>query len=92
MGDPIVFEASFDADEYEFEAAFESDSDFSAEFGNVIEVPVADYYDGDYEVIPRLYDQDLSTQGLAMREDMTVKEIPITYTSNIFDGKTVVIG
>lgn len=87
----VTFHATFHT-ETSFQVGFSTDSTFAVGMGNVIEVPVADYYDGDYEVIPRLYDQDLPTQGLAMREDMTVKEIPITYTSNLFDGKTVVIG
>ena len=51
------------------------------------------FYDGDYEVIPRLNDdQILPTQGLRMRDDVTVHEIPVITTTNPFGGKTVVIG
>jgi len=86
-----VFHATFHTDST-FAATFRSSATFAASFGNSVVVPVADYYDGEYEVTPRLEDQVLPTRALAMRDDLTVKEIPVTYTSNIFDGKTVVIG
>lgn len=57
--------------------------------------PKCDYplaYDGDYEVTPRLYEQYLDTDSKYMNRDVTVYEIPITRTSNIAGGQTVVIG
>ena len=65
---------------------------FTVTFGNVIKIPDVDYYEGPYEVTPRLQQQVLETEGLAMSDDVTVYEIPITYTSNPYDGKTVLIG
>lgn len=52
-------------------------------------VPV---YEGEYEVTPRLTGQVLETSGYQMIDDVTVHEIPVTITSNIHGGKTVVIG
>ena len=51
-----------------------------------------DWYDGPYEVTPRLYQQSLATDNKLMQEDVTVHQIPVVYTSNPFDGQTVVIG
>ena len=49
-------------------------------------------YEGEYEVVPRLYQQGLETRDKVMRDDVTVYEIPVAYTSNVYGGKTVVIG
>lgn len=51
-----------------------------------------EYYQGPYEVTPRLNQQILETNDKTMTDDVTVYEIPITYTSNPYDGKTVLIG
>lgn len=56
------------------------------------EVITAQPFEGPYTVIPRLYQQELATRGLAMSDDVTVKQIPVVYTSNLYDGKTVMIG
>lgn len=50
------------------------------------------YYDGEYEVTPRLTEQTLETYHTIMRDDVTVHGIPITRTSNPQDGLTVLIG
>jgi len=50
-------------------------------------------YTGEYVVIPRIAtEQVLATDGKLMTDDVTVREIPVTRTSNIYGGKTVVIG
>lgn len=49
-------------------------------------------YPGPYTVTSSLNEQVLDTSGLAMTDDVTIKEIPVVYTSNLFGGKTVVIG
>ncbi len=57
--------------------------------------PKCDYplpYGGEYEVTPRLYEQYLNTDSKYMDRNVTVYEIPITRTSNIAGGQTVVIG
>ena len=49
-------------------------------------------YEGEYEVTPRLTEQTLETNGTVMADDVTVHQIPVVYTSNPYNGKTVVIG
>ena len=50
-------------------------------------------YDGDYIVIPKAFqEQVLPTNGKAMIDDVTVREIPYYETSNEYGGYTVNIG
>lgn len=50
-------------------------------------------YEGTYEVIPILYDdQVLETKKKVMMDDVTVKPIPVVSTTNPYGGQTVVIG
>ena len=49
-------------------------------------------YEGPYEVTPRLTAQTLETQARLMQDDVTVHQIPVVRTSNLYDGITVVIG
>lgn len=62
----------------------------------VDDVPYAPHYPeyaGPYEVTPILYDeQQLLTNNKLMKDDVTVKAIPVVITTNPYDGKTVVIG
>ena len=55
-------------------------------------VAQAETYDGSYEVTPRVYAQSLDTDGKLMDDDVTVHEIPVTRTSNLQGGLTVLIG
>ena len=61
----------------------------------VLTIPNAagvELYDGLYEVTPRLYAQNLDTDGKLMEDDVTVYEIPISRTTNPTGGLTVLIG
>ena len=49
-------------------------------------------YTGEYVVTPTLSEQTLETFRKVMSDNVTVREIPITYTSNPQDGQTVLIG
>ena len=49
-------------------------------------------YAGPYEVVPDLNAQTLETAGQLMREDVTIKPIPIYEISNTSGGTTVIIG
>ena len=51
-----------------------------------------DYYNGAYLVIPQFIDQELETEEKLMKRDVTVKEIPVSRTSNPSGGITVTIG
>lgn len=53
---------------------------------------IIDTYDGSYEVTPRVHAQTLETEGKKMADDVTVYEIPVTRTSNLQGGLTVLIG
>lgn len=49
-------------------------------------------YGGDYAVTPQLTQMVLPTQGFLMRDDLTVREIPVSRVTNPQDGLTVIIG
>lgn len=65
---------------------------FSANFGEVILVKTDEVYDGDYNVIPRVYQQVLETKDKLMLDDITVEIIPLAKTINLSNGYTVTIG
>jgi len=76
-----------------FRAKFNSSETLTAKFGDHIEIPVADYYDGEYTVVPQPYDAVvLPTIGKAMRDDVIVTEIPFYTTTNEKGGYTAIIG
>ena len=52
----------------------------------------AEEYKGSYEVTPKLEEQTLQTASKVMRNDVKIKEIPITTVSNSSGGNTVIIG
>lgn len=60
--------------------------------GSVVIAGEPDYYEGDYEVIPMFTDQVLTTQNKTMKEDFTIKEIPVAEVSNPAGGLTLTIG
>lgn len=49
-------------------------------------------YDGDYEVEPRFDAQTLETKNKLLKDDVTVKAIHVSRTSNPQGGKTIYIG
>lgn len=66
---------------------------FPMSFGSVVRIGDYELYDGPYTIDPRLHESiALPTGGLAMREDVTVNEIPVVKTTNPYGGYTVVIG
>lgn len=87
----------------EFDVAFRPGDDFAvtfggevpldAEMGQVIEVSKAPAYRGEYEVTPKVYDeQSLPTSGKLMGQDVVVHKIPQFEVSNGSGGKTLIIG
>lgn len=86
-----TFIASFETDG-DFAAVFTASSAFSVGFEERINVTDHDTYDGDYVVTTGLTDRSLATSGMLMDDDVTIKGVTVTYTSNIYGGKTVVIG
>lgn len=52
-----------------------------------------EFYDGDYIVTPKAHEQTvLETEGLCMKDNVVVLEVPYFETSNIQNGYTVYIG
>ena len=51
-----------------------------------------DTYDGTYEVTPTFSKQTLNTYNKLMMDDLTVRPIEVSRTSNPQGGKTIFIG
>ena len=47
------------------------------------------YYNGDYVVTPKTYEQTLATTRKSMRDDVTVEAVPYSEVSNPQGGFTV---
>lgn len=70
----------------------QTESDIILEDSYTGQIPY-DYYEGPYNVRPILYDaQELSTDQKIMLGNVTVEQIPVTWTTNPQGGNTVVIG
>lgn len=65
---------------------------FATDFGEVFLIKTDDVYDGDYDVIPRVYQQVLPTKDKLMLDDVTVEIIPLSKIINLQNGYTVTIG
>lgn len=86
----MSFRATFSSDSA-FTATFSGEEGFKAEFENTIEIPVGDFYEGEYTVIPKANEaQILPTRMLIMSDDLTVTKVPYFQTSNPY-GDTVYI-
>lgn len=88
-------EIELEADEvnrYELEVDEVSRYEVESDQAIIIRHTDLPFYDGPYEVTPRLETQTLGTELKAMEHDVTVHEIPVTRTSNPYDGITVLIG
>ena len=65
---------------------------FATDFGEVFLIKTDDVYDGNYDVIPRVYQQVLPTKDKLMLDDVTVEIIPLSKIINLQNGYTVTIG
>lgn len=74
-----------------FSASFSATEAMKAEFGNYIEVPVADYYEGDYSVTPTAEAQTIPVIGKTMRNNFTVNPIPNNYGLITWNGSTLTV-
>lgn len=70
----------------------QSECTFNTNFGEVFLVKTDDFYEGDYTVIPRVYQQILETKDKVMLDDVTVEVIPLSKVLNLQNGYTVTIG
>ena len=84
---------SFDeVDSYISTKFIQTECVFNTNFGEVFLVNTSEVYDGDYNVIPRVYQQVLETKDKLMLDDVTVEIIPLAKTINLSNGYTVTIG
>lgn len=77
----------------EFKVEFSENVPLDVDMGQVIEVPTAPPYRGEYEVVPKVYtEQTLPTSGKLLGRDVLVHKIPQFEVSNNSGGKTLIIG
>jgi hypothetical protein len=77
----------------ELEVEFSENVPLDVDMGQVMEVPTAPSYDGEYEVVPKVYtEQTLPTSGKLLGRDVLVYKIPQFEVSNGSGGKTLIIG
>lgn len=77
----------------EFKVEFSENVPLDVDVGQVIEVPTAPPYRGEYEVVPKVYtEQTLPTSGKLLGRDVLVHKIPQFEVSNNSGGKTLIIG
>lgn len=77
----------------ELEVEFAEKVPLDVDMGQVMEVPTAPSYGGEYEVVPKVYtEQTLPTSGKLLGRDVLVHKIPQFEVSNGSGGKTLIIG
>lgn len=77
----------------ELEVEFAENVPLDVDMGQVMEVPTAPSYGGEYEVVPKVYtEQTLPTSGKLLGRDVLVHKIPQFEVSNGSGGKTLIIG
>lgn len=74
-----------------FKAEFIPQGEMTAEFGEHIEVPVAEYYDGDYEVTPTDQTQLINCGGLVSLRDFVINPIPSNYGKITWNGAVLTV-
>ena len=65
---------------------------FNTNFGEIFQIRTDDKYEGNYNVIPRVYQHTLETKDKLMLDDVTVEIIPLSRVINLSNGYTVTIG
>lgn len=74
-----------------FNAIFSGGENLKAEFGTVIEIPVTDYYEGEYNITPTTQEQIVPIIGLTARRNITVGAIPSNYGLITWNGSTLTV-
>lgn len=72
-----------------------SDQNIPITFENLQQItttPDVEFYDGSYEVTPKVISQTMETAQKFLTDDMTVKAIPFFNVANTSGGNTVYIG
>lgn len=53
---------------------------------------VADQYEGEYTIVPKMEVQTMTTKNKMMKENVTIEKIHIVVAPNSAGGNTVIIG
>lgn len=85
-----MFNISF-AGSASFRASFAPQTATNVEFGEYIEVPVADYYAGEYEITPTDQTQLINCGGLVSLRDFKINPIPSNYGRITWDGSVLTV-
>ena len=86
----MSFKVEFSAND-SFKATFTPQSAIKVQFGEHIEVPVVDYYDGDYSITPTAQEQTIPIIGKTARRNITVGPIPQNYGLITWNGSTLTV-
>ena len=62
-----------------------------ASIGSYIEIPIRDYYDGDYSVTPSSQEQTIHIIGKTARQNITVAPIPSNYGLIEWNGAALTV-
>ena len=91
----ICFDIEFNENDMSLDVEMKEKMEpFCLDFGDIQTVTKAydEYYDGDYEVTPKITLQTLETKNKIMTDDVVIKGIPYFETSNESGGNTIYIG
>ena len=87
----IEFEVTFSPGA-ELEVEFSESVPLDVDMGQVMEVPTAPAYTGEYEVIPKFTEEVLKTKNKLMKDNVVVYPIEVARVSNPSGGTTIYIG
>lgn len=74
-----------------FKVTFSPSPAFKVEFDHTVEIPMGDFYTGDYVVTPSSEAQTLHTTDLLMTDNVTINPIPQNYGLIIWNGSTLTV-
>lgn len=74
-----------------FKVKFTPQSAIKVQFGEHIEVPVVDYYNGEYNITPAAQEQIIPIIGKTARQNITVGPIPQNYGLITWNGATLTV-
>lgn len=85
-----MFNVSFSGSE-SFNATFAPQTEMTAEFGEYVGIPIAEYYRGDYEITPTEQTQLIDCGGLVSLRDFKINPIPSNYGRITWDGSVLTV-